>query len=97
MEDDKYSLELNVAVRVVHMACLLCQKVQKGLLFTSTTEQFKSKDDNSPVTVAGIFRFFFLWKRKLFSFFLMLFDGKHLNYAIIVILFFFMEYEALHC
>ncbi|KAL3508630.1 hypothetical protein ACH5RR_028031 [Cinchona calisaya] len=52
MEEEIYSLELNVAVRVVHMACLLCRSVQKGLLSTSTFDQFKSKDDNSPVTVA---------------------------------------------
>lgn len=55
MEDDKYAAELNVAVRVVHMACLLCQKVQKGLLSSTFADQFKSKDDNSPVTVAGVF------------------------------------------
>ncbi|XP_027171329.1 PAP-specific phosphatase HAL2-like isoform X2 [Coffea eugenioides] len=52
MEDDKYSLELNVAVRVVHMACSLCQKVQKGLLSSTSFVQFKSKEDNSPVTIA---------------------------------------------
>lgn len=47
-----YSKELDVAVRVVHMACSLCQRVQEGLASTSS-DQVKSKDDDSPVTVAG--------------------------------------------
>lgn len=54
MDKGKYSEELNVAVRVVHMACFLCQKVQKGLAFSiSDDDVVQSKDDNSPVTVAG--------------------------------------------
>ena len=32
MEKEKYSEELNVAVRVVHMACSLCQKVKRVFL-----------------------------------------------------------------
>ncbi|KAA8523847.1 hypothetical protein F0562_010270 [Nyssa sinensis] len=51
MEDDKYSKELDVAVRVVHLACSLCQRVQEGLVSTSS-DQIVSKDDDSPVTVA---------------------------------------------
>ncbi|GFP96734.1 pap-specific phosphatase hal2-like [Phtheirospermum japonicum] len=51
MENGKYSKELNVAVRVVHMACLLCEKVQKQLISTNS-DQVKSKDDDSLVTVA---------------------------------------------
>ncbi|XP_051125467.1 PAP-specific phosphatase HAL2-like [Andrographis paniculata] len=51
MENRKYLDELNVAVRVVHMACSLCEKVQKQLL-SATTDQVKSKDDDSLVTVA---------------------------------------------
>ncbi|KAK9269729.1 hypothetical protein L1049_001507 [Liquidambar formosana] len=51
MEDEKYSKELDVAVRVVHMACNLCQRVQEGLI-SKSSEQVKSKDDDSPVTVA---------------------------------------------
>ncbi|GLT77015.1 hypothetical protein SLA2020_486410 [Shorea laevis] len=51
MEIEKYSKELDVAVRVVHMACSLCQRVQEGLVSTSS-DQVKSKDDDSPVTVA---------------------------------------------
>ncbi|GLT74765.1 hypothetical protein SLA2020_465430 [Shorea laevis] len=51
MEEDKYAKELEVAVRIVHIACSLCQKVQKGLL-SAGDEQVKSKDDDSPVTVA---------------------------------------------
>lgn len=56
MDNAMYSEELAVAVRVVHMACCLCQRVQDGLVGTSS-EQVKSKDDDSPVTVAGIFLF----------------------------------------
>ncbi|PRQ31394.1 putative 3'(2'),5'-bisphosphate nucleotidase [Rosa chinensis] len=51
MEDDKYAKELDVAVRVVHMACALCQRVQEGLV-SASTDQVKSKDDDSPVTIA---------------------------------------------
>ncbi|KAL0306483.1 UNVERIFIED_CONTAM: PAP-specific phosphatase HAL2-like [Sesamum radiatum] len=51
MEKGKYSEELNVAVRVVHMACSLCEKVQRQLLSTNP-DQVKSKDDDSLVTVA---------------------------------------------
>ncbi|KAK2996509.1 hypothetical protein RJ639_025438 [Escallonia herrerae] len=50
-EEVKYSKELDVAVRAVHMACYLCQRVQKGLITTSP-DQVKSKDDDSPVTIA---------------------------------------------
>lgn len=61
MDGEKYDLELNVAVRVVHMVCSLCQKVQKELLSTNP-HQVKSKDDDSPVTVAGIrFSSFFIY------------------------------------
>lgn len=52
MEGGRYSKELDVAVRVVHLACSLCQKVQEGLA-TTNSDQVKSKDDDSPVTVAG--------------------------------------------
>ncbi|KAJ6802462.1 PAP-specific phosphatase HAL2-like [Iris pallida] len=45
------SKELDVAVRVVQMACSLCQRVQDGLLGRSA-DQIDSKDDDSPVTVA---------------------------------------------
>lgn len=52
-EKEKYSEELNVAVRVVHMACGLCQKVQKGLLGNALDDdEVKSKDDDSLVTIA---------------------------------------------
>lgn len=53
MEAEKYSEELDVAVRAVHLACSLCQRVQEGLVSTSS-DHVKSKDDDSPVTVAGI-------------------------------------------
>lgn len=53
-EAEEYSKELDVAVRAVQMACSLCQKVQDNLISkTSTNHQVHSKDDNSPVTVAG--------------------------------------------
>lgn len=68
MDGEKYDLELNVAVRVVHMVCSLCQKVQKELLSTNP-HQVKSKDDDSPVTVAGI-RFFFIFNLLILLFFL---------------------------
>ncbi|PKU59685.1 PAP-specific phosphatase HAL2-like [Dendrobium catenatum] len=51
MEAGSYAEELSVAVRVVQMACSLCQGVQEGL-FGRRREQVKSKDDASLVTVA---------------------------------------------
>ncbi|XP_042490057.1 PAP-specific phosphatase HAL2-like [Macadamia integrifolia] len=50
-ESDRYSKELDVAVRIVQMVCSLCEKVQDNLI-TKTNEKVKSKDDNSPVTIA---------------------------------------------
>ncbi|KAL5736239.1 hypothetical protein ACOSP7_030709 [Xanthoceras sorbifolium] len=52
MEEDKYCKELDVAVRVVHLACSLCQRVQEKLVSTTSGGYVKSKDDDSPVTVA---------------------------------------------
>ncbi|KAK4485217.1 hypothetical protein RD792_007844 [Penstemon davidsonii] len=51
MNSEKYSKELEIAVKAVHLACLLCQRVQERLL-NKSSEQVQSKDDNSPVTVA---------------------------------------------
>ncbi|XP_057964104.1 PAP-specific phosphatase HAL2-like [Malania oleifera] len=51
MGDVDYTEELDVAVRVVHLACVLCRRVQDGLIGPSI-DQVKSKDDDSPVTVA---------------------------------------------
>ncbi|XP_031266766.1 PAP-specific phosphatase HAL2-like [Pistacia vera] len=52
-KDDKYAEELEVAVRVVHMACSLCQRVQQKLVSDNGGGgHVKSKDDDSPVTVA---------------------------------------------
>ncbi|XP_010265182.1 PREDICTED: uncharacterized protein LOC104602992 isoform X2 [Nelumbo nucifera] len=51
-EIEEYSTELDVAVRIVQMACFLCQRVQESLI-PKGNNQVKSKDDNSPVTVAG--------------------------------------------
>ncbi|OMP04578.1 Inositol monophosphatase [Corchorus olitorius] len=50
-EKDKYGKELDLAVRIVHMACSLCQKVQRRLLSTAS-DQVLAKDDDSPVTIA---------------------------------------------
>ncbi|KAL6990997.1 3'(2'),5'-bisphosphate nucleotidase [Sarracenia purpurea var. burkii] len=52
-EPEKYSKELEVAVRAVQMACLLCQRVQDSLI-CKNNGQVHSKDDNSPVTIADI-------------------------------------------
>lgn len=49
---DGYCNELEIAVRAVHMACLLCQKVQENLL-SETSGHVHSKEDDSPVTIAG--------------------------------------------
>ncbi|KAJ6416533.1 hypothetical protein OIU84_002402, partial [Salix udensis] len=51
LEPEKYSKELDIAVRAVQMACFLCQKVQESLI-SKTTSQVQAKDDNSPVTIA---------------------------------------------
>ncbi|KAK9051740.1 hypothetical protein SSX86_028368 [Deinandra increscens subsp. villosa] len=50
--DEEYARELEVAVKAVHVACLLCQKVQERLVFDGDGENVQSKDDNSPVTIA---------------------------------------------
>ncbi|KAK6946764.1 Inositol monophosphatase-like [Dillenia turbinata] len=50
-EGKKYSKELDVAVRVVHLCCSLCRGVQENLL-SSSGDQVISKADDSPVTVA---------------------------------------------
>ncbi|KAJ6980005.1 hypothetical protein NC653_027973 [Populus alba x Populus x berolinensis] len=52
MGDNNYAKELDVAVRVVHMACSLCQRVQEGLVSSTSNDHVKSKDDDSLVTVA---------------------------------------------
>ncbi|XP_010251436.1 PREDICTED: PAP-specific phosphatase HAL2-like [Nelumbo nucifera] len=51
-ETEEYSTKLDVAVRIVQMACFLCQRVQESLI-SKGNNQVKSKDDNSLVTVAG--------------------------------------------
>lgn len=50
--DEKCCKELEIAVKAVHVACLLCQKVQQNLIFNGN-EDVQAKDDNSPVTIAG--------------------------------------------
>ncbi|XVF04117.1 hypothetical protein REPUB_Repub05bG0054300 [Reevesia pubescens] len=50
-KNDNYGKELDLAVRIVHMACSLCQKVQQSLVSTAS-EQVLAKDDDSPVTIA---------------------------------------------
>ncbi|KAK7327949.1 hypothetical protein VNO77_22042 [Canavalia gladiata] len=52
-DSEEYSKELEFGVKAVQMACSLCQRVQNTLISnTGTNHQVKSKDDNSPVTVA---------------------------------------------
>ncbi|KAJ8754690.1 hypothetical protein K2173_010781 [Erythroxylum novogranatense] len=46
-----YDKELEVAVRVVHLACSLCQRVQETLVYRRA-DQVMSKEDDSPVTIA---------------------------------------------
>lgn len=53
MDLEQYSQELEVAVKAVHMACLLCRRVQESLIFQRNVH-VQSKDDDSPVTVAGM-------------------------------------------
>ena len=50
-----YAREMEVAVRVVQVACTLCQRVQDSLLHPSADAggRVHSKLDRSPVTVAG--------------------------------------------
>lgn len=50
----EYEKELEVGVRVVQLACCLCQKIQKGS-FGPNPDLVVSKLDDSPVTVAGMF------------------------------------------
>nr|XP_043620818.1 PAP-specific phosphatase HAL2-like [Erigeron canadensis] len=49
--NNKYCKELEVGVKVVQMACCLCQKLQKGS-FGPNPDHVVSKHDDSPVTVA---------------------------------------------
>lgn len=51
-ESCSFERELEVSVKAVQMACALCKRVQEGLI-SKTGNGFQSKDDNSPVTVAG--------------------------------------------
>lgn len=53
--DERYAQELDVAVKAVHIACSLCQRVQQRLLSGAAADEdhVLSKDDDSPVTVAG--------------------------------------------
>jgi len=50
-----YAREMEVAVRVVQVACTLCQRVQDALLHPGADAggRVHSKLDRSPVTVAG--------------------------------------------
>ncbi|CAN8252823.1 unnamed protein product [Cochlearia groenlandica] len=54
MAVDSLATEIDTAVRVVHLASSLCVKVQEKLRLPSSTNggHVKSKDDDSPVTVA---------------------------------------------
>ncbi|KAJ0267124.1 PAP-specific phosphatase HAL2-like [Hirschfeldia incana] len=55
MAEESLATEMETAVRVVHLASSLCVKVQEKLRLPSSTNgggHIKSKDDDSPVTVA---------------------------------------------
>lgn len=52
MGEEEFSKELDVAVKVVHLACALCQRVQNSLLSSTNGKHVNSKDDDSLVTVA---------------------------------------------
>lgn len=60
MEVESLAREMETAVRVVHLASSLCVKVQEKLRLPSSINgngnggHVKSKDDDSPVTVAGL-------------------------------------------
>lgn len=61
LSSDKYFKELEIAVKAVQMACWLCQRIQQSLL-SKTNDHVQSKDDNSPVTIAGnSFTLFLKW------------------------------------
>lgn len=51
-EPDKYSKELEFAVRTVHMACLVCEKVQESL-GPEVNDQAQCKGDYCPAKIAG--------------------------------------------
>lgn len=54
--EEPFAKELDVAVKAVHLACSLCQRVQERLSVKDTNGaagHVFSKDDDSPVTVAG--------------------------------------------
>lgn len=59
MAVDSLETEIDTAVRVVHLASSLCVKVQEKLHLPNGGH-VKSKDDDSPVTVAGSKSLFFL-------------------------------------
>jgi hypothetical protein len=54
--DETRERDLAVAVKAVQMACALCQRVQEALLLPAgqNSRLKTSKDDRSPVTVAGL-------------------------------------------
>jgi 3'(2'), 5'-bisphosphate nucleotidase len=55
-----YAKEMEAAVRVVQVACTLCQRVQDSLLLADAgSGSVHSKLDRSPVTVAGLYCHFF--------------------------------------
>lgn len=68
MGENNYAKELDVAVRVVHMACSLCQRVQEGLVSSTSNDHVMSKDDDSLVTVAGTSILFLFFVCFLYSF-----------------------------
>lgn len=82
---EEYFKELDVAVRAVQMASSLCQRVQDTLI-SNTNHQVESKDDNSPVTVAGesfssllsLNSLFLLWIHVVGSLVFVVYPKKHI-------------------
>ncbi|EPS62069.1 hypothetical protein M569_12723, partial [Genlisea aurea] len=52
-DKEKHEQELNLAVRVIHMACSLCENLRNQLI-CANSEMVELKDDNSLVTVADL-------------------------------------------
>ena len=93
-ESEKYSKELDVAVRVVQMACCICQRVQESLI-QSSNGLIKSKEDDSPVTVAGNDGWVSVGFAVVGLFGSPFFDGCVLNWVFVVGLVFFLGLEMI--
>jgi hypothetical protein len=84
--DGKRERELAVAVKAVQIACTLCQRVQEALLLPAgqNSSLKTSKDDRSPVTVAGLKIDSFFYIRIFGSYWIILssIDGGGIKYSL---------------